>query len=726
VIAKHVPMRSVRKSDFADLVKYITDEQMKNERVGYVSVTNCQSTQPDIAVLEILNVQALNKRSASDKTYHLIISFREGEQISEANLAQIEARICDGLGYGEHQRVSVVHHDTDNLHMHIAINKIHPTRYTIHTPYYDHKILGSLCEKLESEFELAKDNHKVQKRGAENRAADMENHAGVESLIGWIKRECFSDIQSAKSWSELHDVMRSNGLELHLRGNGLAITCEEGTTIKASSLGRDYSKKNLETKFGAFQLPAGQDAPPKQSYSKKPMRSGINTVELFAKYQSAQNQNTNLRTVEWKRARDSKNRQIESVKRKSRLKRSATKLMTGGLGRRALYSVISKSVRSEIQAINKQYLEDRQQIYNKYQRKTWADWLHTKAIDGDAEALAVLRARSKRTSKGNVVSGELQNKPIERLLKPDSITKSGTIIYRAGTTAVRDDGDKLSVSRGSSGEGLVTVLNMAVARYGERITVNGSAAFKEQIALAAVISNLSITFDDPDLERRRQVLLQSTIKKDLTNEQAKSVRGRNDSRGVGSVGHTATGFKHSAAGVTGRPGEPRNGLLGKPNVGRVGRKPPPQSKNRLRRLSELGLVRLASGSEVLLSGHVSDHMEQQRTQSADSVRRGLSGAGLIGTGTDAANKYIQERETARLKIFDIPKHTLYNPENSGIVAFAGIRRVEGQPLALLKCGDEIMVLPIDESAVRRLKRVAVGEDVTVTLKGGIKTKGRSR
>ncbi|MBN8510529.1 MAG: relaxase/mobilization nuclease domain-containing protein, partial [Burkholderiales bacterium] len=38
----------------------------------------------------------------------------------ETPLQAIERRICDGLGYGEHQRVSTGHHDTDNLHLHIA------------------------------------------------------------------------------------------------------------------------------------------------------------------------------------------------------------------------------------------------------------------------------------------------------------------------------------------------------------------------------------------------------------------------------------------------------------------------------------------------------------------------------------------------------------------------------------------------------------------------------
>ena len=148
MITKQVPMNNVGKSDFGGLVKYLSDEQNKNERVGYVAVTNCHTDDWRVAITEVLNTQAQNTRATSDKTYHLIVSFRPGEQLGDETLKAIEARICDGLGYGEHQRVSAVHHDTDNLHFHIAINKILPTRYTIHDPYNDYKIRDDLCRKL--------------------------------------------------------------------------------------------------------------------------------------------------------------------------------------------------------------------------------------------------------------------------------------------------------------------------------------------------------------------------------------------------------------------------------------------------------------------------------------------------------------------------------------------------------------------------------------------------
>ena len=196
MIAKHVPMRSLGKSDFAGLAEYITDAQSKTERLGLVTVTNCQAGTVQAATDEVLATQHMNTRATGDKTFHLLVSFRAGEKPDTDTLKAIEERICAGLGYGEHQRISAVHHDTDNLHIHIAINKIHPTRNTMHEPFQSYRTLGELCEVLERDYGLEKDNHTPARSIAEGRAADMERHAGVESLVGWIKRECLEEIKA--------------------------------------------------------------------------------------------------------------------------------------------------------------------------------------------------------------------------------------------------------------------------------------------------------------------------------------------------------------------------------------------------------------------------------------------------------------------------------------------------------------------------------------------------
>jgi len=780
VIAKKVPMRSIGKSDYGMLVEYLTDRQGKYERLGYVTVTNCRSEVWQAAIAEVLNTQFQNTRATADKTYHLIVSFRADDQPDEATLKAIETRICEGLGYGEHQRVCVVHHDTDNLHFHIAINKIHPTRYTIRDAYNDHWTLGILCKRLELEYNLEADNHQAGKTGSENRAADMERQAGVQSLLGWIKRECADQLENAQSWAELHAVLSRNGLEFREKGNGLVITNGSGLGVKASSVARELSKTRLERHLGAFE-PANEMAtvvqavqaslaqsppvgkvggsPPSRGqnhlsqlevmniqhrlrYEAQPMPSQINTAELYIRYKSEQQKASTVHYAEKAKVAERKNRLIESAKKVAQIKRAAIKIIRGAkTGKKVLYGIISRTLKDEIRKINRQCLAERLAIDSKYQRRTWVDWLRAKAAEGDQEALSALRARdAARGLKGDTITGRAGLKFWQGLAKQDCITKNGTVIYRVGSTSIRDDGNKLKVSRGFDLEGLQAALGLALERYGDCIAVNGTEIFKENIVRAATTARLPLTFADPALELSRQELLarESTNghNQRRTEQPGKSRtaanrpgpgRERLDSRGTGRPGLAATGIQTSRAGGDRTT---RGKLPGKPDIGGIGRKPPPQGRNRLRELSELGVVQLENGGQVLLPGDVPHHLEQPGAQPDYRVRRDILGPGKAITGQDAADNYIAEREAMRLKIADIPKHTQFDPSKGKAVVFtvvfAGVRRIGEQALVLLRCNEEIMVLPVDEAAARRLRHASIGDAVTVTAKGFIKAKGRSR
>jgi hypothetical protein len=84
--------------EFARLVKYLVNGQDKFERVGELRVTNCYSDELVAGVLETLNTQARNTRAGPDRTYHLILSFRAGEEVDSETLSKIEERVCDALG----------------------------------------------------------------------------------------------------------------------------------------------------------------------------------------------------------------------------------------------------------------------------------------------------------------------------------------------------------------------------------------------------------------------------------------------------------------------------------------------------------------------------------------------------------------------------------------------------------------------------------------------------
>ncbi len=508
MIIKHVPMRTLRKSNVVSLVDYLTNTQGRQERVGEITVSNCHSDRHDAASLEMLNTQSLNTRAKSDKTYHLIVSFRPGELPSADTLRTIEARVCHRLGFGEHQRVSVVHHDTNNMHLHLAINKIHLTRYTLHEPYKAYRAFGELCDSLEEVFQLERDHHQVRKTGGENRASDMERQAGTESLIGWIQRDCLGELRAAHSWSVLHQVLHQHGLAIQPRGQGLVITDGQGIFVRASSVARDLSKVSLERRLGLFEPPGiAQTSKPRRRYEPKPVRSRMDTTALYARYQQDRLARAQGRAVAMHEARTNKTRHIDAAKRAGQMKRGTIKLtMRGRITKKLLYAKVSQTLRSEIRQVVDRHRRGCVAITARYKRLTWADWLRQQALAGDQEALRALRARdAARGLTGDTITA-VGTRLVDAVVgaNQDHITKQGTIIYRVGLSAVRDDGTRLQVSREVTNEGIEAALRLAVQKYGTTIAVSGSDAFKTRVAQVAAHSRLTIRFDDPTLEQQRQ------------------------------------------------------------------------------------------------------------------------------------------------------------------------------------------------------------------------------
>lgn len=750
MIAKHVPMKVAKKSGFASLLAYLADTQAKRERVGCVTVTNCQSDQAVVAITEILNTQAQNQRAVTDKTYHLILSFPAGEEPAPGVLQAVEARICLGLGYGAHQRISVVHHDTDNLHVHIAINKIHPTRYTIHQPYRDHATLGQLCAVLEDEFGLQRDNHQARQTTAASRAMDMERQAGIESVLGLVRRACHAQMRCAPSWQSLHGVLLVHGLALRERGNGLVIVAADGTVVKASSVHRDCSKARLEARLGPFVPGPPGVTNGRRSDTRRPLRLGVPTTELYARYQEQQHDAVSVRTGVLAGARAQHKRLIADAKRKGRLKRTAIRLIAcGPLVKRILYAAASTTLTADIARINSAYLAERRAIRSQHGRMAWADWLRTRAQAGDAQALAALRARggSQRLN-GNTLAGRPLVDAENQLLPPasllhDSVTKQGTLIYCAGATTIRDDGHKLKVTRGATQAGLTLALGMAVARYGRCLHIEGSAAFHDQVIQAAAAAHLAVTFDDAVLERRRQDLLRAQGTKENHDGEEGSPRqgaqpGTSAARGAAGADAGIAGAR-AAADITAnaanaklrRAAAARTGP--EPDSGGPGRHPPPAARHRLRELPQLGMVRIKSGAEVLLPRDVPGHVEQQPAAADQRVRRHVSGRRSVADkristsalASAAVDVYLLEREQTRAGLSDISKFERYDGVK-GSAVFAGLHDAGGQMLALLKRGEATMVLPVSERAAKRLRKLAPGDAVIVTPEGVIKTKGRTR
>lgn len=355
MIARRLRMNTPSKSSITRLIAYLTNSQGSSNRVQTVRVTGCESEDATWAGMEMLAVQQQNTRAKSDKTYHCMISFQEGERPSPEVLAELEQRICQRLGYGEHQRVSVLHGDTENLHLHIAINKIHPEKLTVHEPFYDHKELARTCTELERQYGLAVDNHTFRTQARPNAAINMEKAGDIESLTGWIQRNCLADLKDAQDWKTFGAVLAMHGLTLKARGNGFVFVSGE-LHVKASSIDRSLSKTSLEKRLGRFEGISPSFDEPKKIYERKPLSAGAS--RLWSEYQQEEQERQNRR----ERLRQEHMGQREEAVKDFRLRNLLIKNMTSGiLNKLILYRLSHNRLKKQLQ------------------KKQWIDWLRAKA-----------------------------------------------------------------------------------------------------------------------------------------------------------------------------------------------------------------------------------------------------------------------------------------------------------------------------------------------------------
>jgi hypothetical protein len=497
MISKKVGMKTPEKSRFGKLVAYLLDPQGKKTRVGEITITNCVSTDTTWAVREIAATQALNTRAKSDRTYHLLVSLRAGENPDAQTLRMIEERFCKELGYAEHQRVSVVHHDTDNVHIHVAINKIHPTTLALHDPVREYNTRSKLCAILEHELGLAQDNHQ---RG-ETRGNDVTPKSGHESFQVWLTRHAQGFID-ATSWEEFHGIADAHGVRLDLRANGFVFTHRRSLVrVKASSISRHLGKPALEARLGTFIPAENQQGREVREYEKKPRFARVDTSRLWEEYQTQRELHKTLRQAKLADLAINRAQQLDAVKAAARAKRAVIKMTLKGSGRRIAYAAVQSELRQGIAAVNVRIREERRVLTSDTRQLSWVDWLQQQAANGRADALEALRVARGR-GQATTISAP-GTAPTPSLDGQAQVTKQGTVIQKVGEHEIRDTSKGLHVEEHVGDDVLVELIARAIERYEGDLTAYGPSDFQLRIARVAGANHLAVSFADPELEKAR-------------------------------------------------------------------------------------------------------------------------------------------------------------------------------------------------------------------------------
>ena len=500
-------------SGMARLAKYITIEGAGtglDTRVLYSTASNCVTDEPALASLEIEAVQKMNTRAKGEKTYHLVVSFREDERsLSADELRAIEIEICGALGLAEHQRISAVHADTNNLHMHLAINKIHPRSLTIIEPYRAWNKLSDICLVLEEKYRLKADNHidHVVRKTGQNPQSKSQVYRGVEPLQEWIRKTVAPNLAVTDGWRAVHSVTAEAGLSLRRRGNGLVFLADSGEAVKASSVSRDLSLSKLQARFGPFQpAPARDKATATAGYTAVPAaESRLDRQRLWRDYQQNLQQgraarkraNQTLRTKEKLRLSGISAEFV--LRRKSFSQRAKRGQRAAGYSKLRLQQVLAEA------PIRQEFDLQRAEIERKFPIPSWPTWLQDRAGQGSAAALATLQAEfpGDREDPSTTETTPLfrSEAVVPPILPVDtsyecSVGRYGTVDIRTKNIHLRDTYSGICVMGNQSTEAITAALRLAASKYGPHLRVSGNAAFCARAATIAAQLDLRLALPE--------------------------------------------------------------------------------------------------------------------------------------------------------------------------------------------------------------------------------------
>lgn len=466
------------------LFEYMLDQNNGMEKVEAYNFSNCSFENQEDNIAEILNTQALNTTSKQDKTMHLVVSFQEDEHPSFEVMKSIEIELMKALGMEKHQRLSVVHSNTNNLHMHIAVNKVDPDTMKVKNPYNDVKILQETAIKLERKFGLKIDNHISSNDKGQNK---YNKHTMSCDFETWVKTKLNAEVSmllaaNKTTFQDLRRCLAKYDLEFCERRKGFVISSKsEKLFCKASSVHRELSKQALEKRFGknlnlkpTFEIEEKQ--PTKSKFNKF---EGMPTHPLYEKYKEAE----------------------EQRRKKLKLGLDFIELRRNELNKLVKSSNFDKKtiIYSKTQrALLKNKVG---KLYKEYKKRSFRDFLLDEALSGNQEAIRMLRiTKPKFDLSENTLSSKTDKAQIFE--DADFISKEGYIVYKGnGKSKIIDKGQFIKISMlEDDRELLLKSLLVSMERFGKNLNITGNDKFKKDVLDIVNEYSLNVVFKDQSMQ----------------------------------------------------------------------------------------------------------------------------------------------------------------------------------------------------------------------------------
>lgn len=431
-----------RKISFDTLTQYITAESVLNEigdqveKTIAVEIGNLSSLKN--AATEMWAVSQRNTR-CEDPVFHYILSWPEHERPAVGDIMAAARKTLSALGLQEHQYVVAVHANTDNIHAHVEVNRIHPLTYQSRHLEWSHKTLHRAARESEIEFGWSHDNGLWQvveidgkklvlpnndyvERAMDvlsSEARDYEVWTGKESFESYCKGEPAKALQRALrtrplTWQTIHQVISRYGVELKdTGGGGLRVELikqhedDKPVAVAASKAFRFLKRKELEKELGPFEAldPNAPAGPKVKTYKRDPVKRLTRRLErhaqreaLFQQYEMERDSAKAQRAMVTGRLKHSSKaanaeryRLLKASYMAKREQLKNDKTLAGNQKQQA-YTLLKMTYEVAKEELREQIADERRQINELMPKLTsWRAWVEEQAQQGNEAAISALR-----------------------------------------------------------------------------------------------------------------------------------------------------------------------------------------------------------------------------------------------------------------------------------------------------------------------------------------------
>lgn len=550
----------------------------------------------NMAAIEMQSNCDLNTRSdEKSKIAHFIVAFDQYEP-PEAVLRDTEDSMLAAIGLDNNHFSTFLHSDNGHWHLHIFASRIEKSPpHRVSSLWEDQTKRDKVCREIEIRHGLKRDNgmHEITEDGkiveiplAERRAAreakresapsisdkakTTEIYSGEKTFQSWANEIRIGDrLKHAKSWKDLHAAAAAYNCEIRQKGAGLII-CPIGETggMALSKVGL----KNLPSKFGAFQpaQPGKQTTEPEATYQPGP--TDKKAKSHYQKWREARDDFQPMKTDRINEQRESHKTVRSQVVATQKAEIEKIRENRNGPDRIAALSVAKMDHTAALVELSDQLALERKALRAELAAagpgNTFRDFLWQEAKKGDDAALGLARKygidesndvlRKREADELQIVAAASgrEHKPAQRLNFTYIIQRSGTVVYDFGQGRKVTDSAiakqiQLNREAGNSPEAIATALRFATQKFGNTLTLTGSAEFQQLAVETAVRNGLHINFKDPTLQAYKQEFEASIKPKNLTPKQIQK------------------GVEHVINSAPGRPPAPILARLAATGLGRV-------------------------------------------------------------------------------------------------------------------------------------------------------------